>query len=468
MRRRKPQEIIENVRVLDFASEGKCIAKIDGQVIFIEGMAAPGDLVDIQVFKSKNNFKEAKVLKTHEVSEMRIEPFCSHFGICGGCKLQHLPYEKQLELKQKQVVDQLTHIGKVPLPVISPIFPSEATDYYRNKLEYTFSNYKWLTNEQIASGEDFNRNALGFHIPKRFDKILDIDHCYLQADPSNKIRLAVKEYAITNNLVFFDPVKMKGFLRNLIIRNSNLGDLMVVVQFAEPNQENINNLMQMLADTFPEITSLQYVVNQKGNDTFLDLEVVCFKGKAYIEEKMNEVTFRIGPKSFFQTNSTQALNLYNITLQFADLQGDELVYDLYTGTGTIANFVAKHCRQVVGVEYVPEAIEDAKRNSSLNNITNTTFLAGDMRKVLTASFVGEYGKPDVIITDPPRAGMDKEVVEVLLSAEAKKIVYVSCNPATQARDIALLSEKYFVEKVLPVDMFPHTHHVENVALLRLK
>jgi 23S rRNA (uracil1939-C5)-methyltransferase len=468
VRRRKPQEIIENVRVLDFASEGKCIAKIDGQVIFIEGVVAPGDLVDIQVFKSKNNFKEAKVLKTHEVSSIRIEPFCDHFGVCGGCKLQHLPYEKQLELKQKQVIDQLTHIGKVPLPVISPIFPSENTQYYRNKLEFTFSNYKWLTNDQIASGVDFNRNALGFHIPKRFDKILDIDHCYLQANPSNDIRLAVKEYALHHDLVFFDPVKMKGFLRNLIIRNSNLGDLMVVVQFAEPNQKEIDKLMEMLGEKFPEITSLQYVVNQKGNDTFLDLEVVCVKGKAFMEEKMNDVTFRIGPKSFFQTNSTQALNLYKIALQLADLQGDELVYDLYTGTGTIANFVAKHCRQVVGVEYVPEAIEDAKLNSQLNNITNTIFLAGDMRKVLTDSFVGEYGKPDVIITDPPRAGMDKEVVEVLLKAEATKIVYVSCNPATQARDIALLSEKYSVEKVLPVDMFPHTHHVENVALLVLK
>ncbi len=468
MRKKRPQEIIENVRVLDFASEGKCFSKIDGQVIFIEGVSAPGDLVDIQVFKSKNNFKEAKVIKTHEVSEMRIDAFCSHFGVCGGCKWQHLPYEKQLELKQKQVVDQLTHIGKVPLPVISPIFPSENTTYYRNKLEFTFSNYKWLTNEQIASGEEFNRNALGFHIPKRFDKILDVDHCFLQSDPSNQIRLKVKQFALDQGFTFFDAIKMKGFLRNLIIRNSNLGDLMVVVQFGEPNHEEIEKMMSFIAEIFPEITSLNYVVNQKGNDTFLDLEVINFKGKAYMEEKMNEVTFRIGPKSFFQTNSTQALNLYNITLELADLQGDELVYDLYTGTGTIANFVAKHCRQVVGVEYVPEAIEDAKLNSSLNAITNTTFLAGDMRKVLTDSFVGLYGKPDVIITDPPRAGMDKEVVEVLLNAGAQKIVYVSCNPATQARDIALLSEKYLVEKVIPVDMFPHTHHVENVALLLLK
>jgi 23S rRNA (uracil1939-C5)-methyltransferase len=468
MRKRKPQEIIENVRVLDFASEGKCIAKIDGQVIFIEGVAAPGDLVDIQVFKSKNNFKEAKVIKTHELSEMRIEPFCSHFGVCGGCKWQHLPYEKQLELKHKQVVDQLTHIGKVPLPVISPIFPSQNTDYYRNKLEFTFSNYKWLTNEQIASGEEFNRNALGFHIPKRFDKILDVDHCFLQAEPSNQIRLKVKEFALKHNYSFFDAIKMKGFLRNLIIRNSNLGDLMVVVQFAEPNQVEIDRMMDFIGKSFPEITSLNYVVNQKGNDTFLDLQVVCVKGKPYMEEKMNEVIFRIGPKSFFQTNSTQALNLYRITLELAELQGDELVYDLYTGTGTIANFVANHCKHVVGVEYVPEAIEDAKLNSELNKIRNTTFLAGDMRKVLTDSFVGEYGKPDVIITDPPRAGMDKEVVEVILKAEAEKIVYVSCNPATQARDIALLSEKYSVEKVVPVDMFPHTHHVENVALLRLK
>lgn len=467
MRKKRPLEIIENVRVQDFAGEGKCFTKIDGQVIFIEGVAAPGDLVDLQVFKSKNNFKEARVIKTHEVSEIRIEPFCLHFGICGGCKLQHLPYETQLAIKQKQVVDQLTHIGKVPLPVISTIFPSENTQYYRNKLEFTFSNFSWLTSEEIASGGDFNRNALGFHIPKRFDKILDVKHCYLQQDPSNEIRLKLREFVLEKGYIFFDPVKMHGFLRNLIIRNSNLGDLMVVVQFAAPNQNDIDEVMSFLSINFPQITSLNYVVNQKGNDTFLDLEVICVKGKPYMEEKMNEVVFRIGPKSFFQTNSVQALNLYNITLDYAGLKGDELVYDLYTGTGTIANFVANHCKHVVGVEYVPDAIEDAKLNSSLNNITNTTFLAGDMRKVLTDSFVSEHGQPDVIITDPPRAGMDKEVIEVILNAAPKKIVYISCNPATQARDIALLSEKYKVEKVLPVDMFPHTHHVENVALLVL-
>ncbi len=465
MRKKKPREILENITIENFAGEGRCITKLNGIVIFIEGAATPGDIVDLQVLKSKNNYKETKVIKFHHKSTLHQQPFCEHFGTCGGCKMQHLSYDVQLGIKEQQVKDQLTHIGKVDLPIIESIVGSELQQYYRNKLEFTFSNYKWLTNEQLESDEIFNRNALGFHIPKRFDKILDINHCYLQQEPSNKIRLAVKEYALQNNLVFFDTVKLKGFLRNLVIRNSNLGQLMVIVQFAEPNVEEIEKLLDFLGNKFPEITSLQYVVNQKGNDTFLDLEVICYKGLPYMEEEMNGVTFRIGPKSFFQTNSSQALKLYEITLQLAELQGNELVYDLYTGTGTIANFVAKHCRHVVGVEYVASAIEDAKLNSSLNNITNTSFWAGDMRKVLTDSFVSSHGQPDVIITDPPRAGMDKEVVEVILNAAPHKIVYVSCNPATQARDIALLSEKYKVTRVIPVDMFPHTHHVENVALL---
>jgi 23S rRNA (uracil1939-C5)-methyltransferase len=467
-RKQKKLEILENIKVENYAAEGKCIARVDGVVVFIEGITAPGDIIDIQILKNKNNYKEGKVIKVHTPSEIRTEPFCSHFGLCGGCKWQHLPYSVQLQLKQQQVVDQFNHLAKMKIENMEPILGSAQSQYYRNKLEFTFSNYKWLTEQEISSDTAFSRDALGFHIPKRFDKILDIDHCYLQPSPSNEIRLAVKQWSIDQGYAFFDARKMKGFLRNLIIRNSNLNDLMVVVQFAEPNMEEIEKTMNHIAEKFPQITSLNYVINQKGNDTFLDLEVICYKGKAYMEEKMNEVVYRISPKSFFQTNSAQALNLYQIALDYADLQGNELVYDLYTGTGTIANFVASKAQKVVGLEYVPEAIEDAKLNSSLNNINNTDFYAGDMRKLLTNTFTDIHGKPNVVITDPPRAGMDTDVVNVLLECAPQKIVYISCNPATQARDIALLSEKYEVIRMRAVDMFPHTHHIENVALLHLK
>jgi 23S rRNA (uracil1939-C5)-methyltransferase len=467
-RKQKKLEILENIKVENYAAEGKCIARVDGVVVFIEGITAPGDVIDIQILKSKNNYKEGKVIKVHTMSADRVEPFCSHFGLCGGCKWQHLPYDIQLSLKQQQVIDQFNHLAKLKIDTMEPILGSEKSQYYRNKLEFTFSNYKWLTEAQIATEEVHSRDALGFHIPKRFDKILDIDHCYLQPSPSNEIRLAVKEWSIAQGYDFFDARKMKGFLRNLIIRNSNMNHLMVVVQFADPAMEEIEKTMAHIAEKFPQITSLNYVINQKGNDTFLDLEVVCYKGLPYMEEKMNDVIYRISPKSFFQTNSQQALNLYQIAVDYADLAGDELVYDLYTGTGTIANFVASKAKKVIGLEYVPEAIEDAKLNSSLNSINNTDFYAGDMRKLLTNSFTDIHGKPDVVITDPPRAGMDVDVVNVLLECAPKKIVYISCNPATQARDVALLSEKYEVIRMRAVDMFPHTHHIENVALLHLK
>lgn len=467
-RKQKKLEVIEDLLIEAYASEGKCISKIDGKAIFIEGAVMPGDIADVQVMKSKNNYKEAKLLAIKSPAKERIEPFCSHFGTCGGCKFQHIPYSFQLAMKEKQVIEQLLHLAKVPLPKISPIVGSENTQYYRNKLEFAFSNKKWLTSQEMDLEEQGSMNALGFHIPKRFDKILNLDHCYLMAEPANEIRNAVKDFAEKHNFSFFDPKILKGFLRNLIIRSSNLGDFMVIVQFADHQEDNIKLLMDFLKDTFPQISSLHYIINTKGNDTFLDLEVHCYHGKPYMEEKMHEVVYRISPKSFFQTNSQQALALYEIALQFADLQGHELVYDLYTGTGTIANFVAGHCKQVIGVEYVEQAIEDAKLNSSLNGIENTKFYAGDMRKVLSRAFINEHGQPDVIITDPPRAGMDLDVVDVLLECAPAKIVYISCNPATQARDIAMLSEKYELTKVQPVDMFPHTYHVENVALLLKK
>ncbi len=467
-RKQKKLEVIEDLLIEAYASEGKCISKIDGKAIFIEGAVMPGDIADVQVMKSKNNYKEAKLLAIKSPAKERIEPFCSHFGTCGGCKFQHIPYSFQLAMKEKQVIEQLLHLAKVPLPKISPIVGSENTQYYRNKLEFAFSNKKWLTSQEMDLEEQGSMNALGFHIPKRFDKILNLDHCYLMAEPANEIRNAVKDFAEKHNFSFFDPKILKGFLRNLIIRSSNLGDFMVIVQFADHQEDNIKLLMDFLKDTFPQISSLHYIINTKGNDTFLDLDVHCYHGKPYMEEKMHEVVYRISPKSFFQTNSQQALALYEIALQFADLQGHELVYDLYTGTGTIANFVAGHCKQVIGVEYVEQAIEDAKLNSSLNGIENTKFYAGDMRKVLSRAFINEHGQPDVIITDPPRAGMDLDVVDVLLECAPAKIVYISCNPATQARDIAMLSEKYELTKVQPVDMFPHTYHVENVALLLKK
>nr|WP_139237240.1 23S rRNA (uracil(1939)-C(5))-methyltransferase RlmD [Pontibacter akesuensis] len=445
-------------------AEGKCLARHNNMVIFVAGVA-PGDVVDLRITRKKKTFLEAEAVAFHELSELRVQPFCEHFGTCGGCKWQHIGYDTQLYYKQKQVKDNLERIGKVPLPEFDPILGSAKTRYYRNKLEYTFSNNGWLTKEQINSSEEFDRNALGFHIPGRFDKILDIKHCYLQPDPSNAIRLEVKRYAREHSLPFIDLVKHVGYMRNLIIRTANTGEVMVIVQVFEDKPEEMEALMQHLATTFPEITSLQYVVNSKGNETFHDLEVVCYKGLPYIHEDMEGIKFRVGPKSFYQTNADQAYELYKKTRELANLTGNELVYDLYTGAGTIANFVAHQCREVIGIEYVPSAIEDAKINSQINNITNTTFYAGDMKDILSDELIARHGRPDVVITDPPRAGMHEDVVQKLLQVHPNRIVYVSCNPATQARDVEWLSAKYDVSRVQPVDMFPQTHHVENIILL---
>lgn len=467
-------KVLKDIKIESVAAEGKCVARYDGQVIFVTGVA-PGDTADIKVIRKKKSFLEAIPVEIKEKSEVRQEPFCSHFGTCGGCKWQHIDYASQLEFKQQQVVDHLSRIGKIELPEINDILPSENTQYYRNKLEYTFSNKRWLTLEEIQSGEELDRDALGFHIPKRFDKILDIDKCYLQPDPSNDIRLAIKAFAKEHNISFFDLITQEGFLRNLIIRTASTGEVMVILQVAEDNPVTTKLLMDFLHERFPAITSLNYVINTKKNETFNDLEVVTAYGNPFIIEEMllphdknQKIKFRVGPKSFYQTNSKQAESLYYKTWELAQLTGDELVYDLYTGTGTIANYMAPSAAQVIGIEYVEAAIEDAKVNSEINGITNTSFFAGDMKDLLNDDFVSTHGRPDVIITDPPRAGMHADVCEVILNAAPDKIVYVSCNPATQARDLALLDAKYKVTAVQPVDMFPHTHHVENIVLLELK
>ncbi|MBP6410082.1 MAG: 23S rRNA (uracil(1939)-C(5))-methyltransferase RlmD [Pseudarcicella sp.] len=464
--KKKIYPVLENILINDFASEAKCISKVNDEVIFIDGPVAPGDYADLRIFKSKKSYKEATAINIKPTSPFRTQPICEHFGVCGGCKWQHIDYQQQLVFKAKQVADHLERIAKVDLPEIKPIFPSAETFYYRNKLEFTFSQNEWLTEEQIKNGQERSKTALGFHVPKRFDKILDVKHCFLQPDPSNKIRLAVKDFAIKNNISFYEQIRQQeGALRNLVIRTANSGDIMVNVQFAYCEREEVDKMMAFLDENFPEITSLNYVINTKGNDTFFDLDIINVKGLPYINEKMEDLTFRVGPKSFYQTNGNQAYELYKITRDLADLKGNELVYDLYTGTGTIANFVAKKAKKVIGLEYIEAAIEDAKINSQINNINNTEFYAGDMRKLLDKSFVDLHGKPDVVITDPPRAGMDEPVINTLLEAAPEKIVYVSCNPATQARDLALLDIKYKVVEVQPVDMFPQTHHVENVVLL---
>lgn len=464
---------IENILVTDIAEGGKGVGKSDDLVLFIE-KAVPGDVVDVELYKKKKNFAEAKVTALIKPSEHRTEPFCPHFGVCGGCKWQHMTYEAQLQFKQKSVFDALERLAKVDVSNAEPILASFETRYYRNKLEFTFSNKRWLTDGDMADQrEDREMNALGFHVPLRFDKILDIDVCYLQTDPSNEIRNAIKDFALQESISFYDLRNHEGALRNLIIRTSTTGELMVIVVFAYVSEDEVQKTMAFVKDRFPQITSLLYIINQKKNDTIFDQDIHVFSGRDFIFEQMKDeagkedLKFKIGPKSFYQTNSLQAYELYLITRQFAGFKGDELVYDLYTGAGTIANFVARHVREVVGVEYVPTAIEDAVINSELNNIRNTKFYAGDMKDVLTPEFVLEHGKPDVIITDPPRAGMHADVVARILEIEAPKIVYVSCNAATQARDVALLSEKYSVSRIRPVDMFPHTQHVENVVLLEL-
>lgn len=457
-----------NVTISDIGADGKSLAKINDLIVFTTH-AIPGDIVDLMVVKKRRRYQEAKVVKIHHYSALRTEPFCQHFGTCGGCKWQNLNYNEQLRYKQKQVEDQLQRIGKITIPEFFPILGSNHTTFYRNKLEFTFSNNRWLTESELYSeSQILNRNTIGFHIPGLFDKVLHIDYCWLQPEPSNKIRNFIYHYAIDNGLSFFDIKKQEGILRTLIIRTSSIGEVMVIVTFFYDNPEMRNMLMNSVKNEFPEITSLMYVVNQKGNDTITDQEVVLFSGLDHIREKMEGLMFKIGPKSFYQTNSGQAYELYKIAREFAALTGNETVYDLYTGTGTIANFVARNCKKVIGIEYVPEAIDNARINSEINQIGNSLFFAGDIKNILNTEFVAEHGKPDVIITDPPRSGMHEDVIKAIIEAAPGRIVYVSCNPATQARDLNLMSEYYRVDKVQPVDMFPHTHHVENVVLLKKK
>ena len=470
-RKKKPLPILENIQITDCAAEGKSLARVNDMVVFVP-FCVPGDIVDLQVRKKRHSYMEAEVIRFVEKSAVREEPFCEHFGVCGGCKWQNLPYDKQLEMKQRQVYEQLTRIGKVELPEFMPILGSRKIREYRNKLEFGCSNKRWMTREEIASGEPAGEmRAIGFHITGAFDKILPIHNCHLMDGLQNEIRNFIYQYAIDNDLTFFDLRQQTGLLRDVMVRNSNTGEWMVLVQFhydEEGDRERSLQLMEALADRFPQITSLLYVDNQKCNDTFGDLELTLYKGNDHIFEIMEGLRFKVGPKSFYQTNTDQAYHLYSVARQFAGLTGEEVVYDLYTGTGTIANFVARSAKKVVGIEYVPEAIEDAKVNSDINGIGNTLFFAGDMKDILTDEFIVGHGRPDVIITDPPRAGMHPDVVETILRAKPRRIVYVSCNPATQARDLQLLDRLYKVVAVQPVDMFPHTPHVENVVALELK
>lgn len=464
-RNKKPLPLLENITITGLAAEGKAIARVNDVVVFVSHVV-PGDVVDLQVTKKKSHFMEARVVHFHKFSENRAEPVCEHFGVCGGCKWQMLPYKIQLQFKQQQTVEQLTRIGKVDLPEVFPIIGCAKTEFYRNKLEFTFSNKRWRTYEEMNEGKEFDTmNAVGFHIPGQFDKVLDINKCWLMDDISNRIRNEIKRYAIEQNLTFFDLRNQEGFLRTMILRTTSTGELMLIVVFFYEDEELRNALLKHIDEEFPQITSLLYVINSKANDTITDREVFVYKGADCIYEEMEGLKFKIGPKSFFQTNSDQAYELYKVARDFAGLTGKEVVYDLYTGTGTIALFVAGKCKEVIGIEYVPEAIEDAKVNAELNGITNAKFFAGDMKDIFTEEFFMEHGKPDVIITDPPRTGMHNDVIEAILKANPEKIVYVSCNPATQARDVSLLAEVYKVTKVQPVDMFPHTHHIENVLLL---
>lgn len=466
-RKKKPLPLLENVEISAVAAEGKAIARVGDMVVFVP-FAVPGDVVDVQVRKKKHSYCEGEVARVVKLSDVRVPPECEHFGVCGGCKWQMLPYAEQLKAKERQVIDQLRRIGKVELPEVSPIIGSEKTFGYRNKLEFGCSNRRWLTREEIGQELPGDMNAIGFHITGAFDKILPIERCHLMDNLHNEMRNAIRDYAKANGISFFDLRGQRGLLRDVIIRNSATGQWMVIVQFHydEPGDDRrAKALLQHLADTFPAISSLMYVDNQKCNDTIGDQEILLFKGDDCIYETMGDLRFKVGPKSFYQTNTLQAHRLYQVARDFAGLNGGELVYDLYTGTGTIANFVARGARKVIGIEYVPEAIDDARINSELNNIGNTLFFAGDMKDILNDNFIAEHGRPDVIITDPPRAGMHPGVVETILRAAPSRIVYVSCNPATQARDVALLAEKYKVTAVQPVDMFPHTPHVENVLRL---
>ncbi|MCV6630569.1 MAG: 23S rRNA (uracil(1939)-C(5))-methyltransferase RlmD [Flavobacteriaceae bacterium] len=467
MSRKKRKQLFKEVTVIDAGAKGKSVAKApDGRVIFLAN-AIPGDVVDIQTYKKRKAYYEGKAVHFHQLSKKRTQPVCQHFGVCGGCKWQHMAYAYQLEYKQQEVANNLQRLGKVAIQDLQPILGSQNQLMYRNKMEFSFSNRRWLTQEEVEDpNKDLgSRNALGFHIPGMWDKILDIQKCHLQEDPSNDIRTQLKAFADQENLPFFDPREQQGLLRTLMIRTASTGDIMVVVQFFENNQLQIKKVMEFLKKRFPQISSLQYVINQKGNDTIYDQEVICFAGKDHIMEEMEGLHFKINAKSFYQTNSAQAYELYKLTREFANLTGEELVYDLYTGTGTIAQFVAKNAKKVIGVEAVPEAIEDAKQNAKRNRIENTDFFAGDMKKVFNAQFIAAHGRPEVIITDPPRDGMHADVVKQILNIAPDRIVYVSCNSATQARDLALMDAHYKVAKSRAVDMFPQTHHVENVVLL---
>lgn len=465
-KRRKDYPLIEGLEITTLAAEGKAMGKHENQVVFVP-MTVPGDVVDVQIRKHHRRFMEGTVVRFVKKSELRVDHFCEHFGICGGCKWQNLPYEEQLKQKTKQVEDQLVRIGHLDIPEVRPCLGSKRTREYRNKLEFTFADKRWLTYEEIAEGGDIAAApAVGFHIPGCFDKVLDINKCHLQVDLSNRIRLAIKAFCIDNGYSFHNARAHEGLMRTMVVRTASTGEVMVIVVFNENDKERIDALMSYLEREFPEITSLIYMINEKWNDSLGDREPICFAGKDHIIEEMEGLQFKVGPKSFYQTNSEQAYELYKITREFADLQPTDVLYDLYTGTGTIANFCARRAQKVVGVEYVPEAIEDAVINSRLNNIDNTTFYAGDMKDVLSDEFISRNGRPDVIILDPPRAGVDERVLEVIKRAAPERMVYVSCNPSTQARDLALLSDMYEILAVQPVDMFPHTHHVENVVKLR--
>ncbi|HEY1192537.1 23S rRNA (uracil(1939)-C(5))-methyltransferase RlmD [Flavobacterium sp.] len=468
-RKNTDKVVFHQIQVLDAGAKGVSVAKApDGKVIFIPNVV-PGDVVDVQTFKKRKAYYEGKAVKFHELSDYRVDPICEHFGVCGGCKWQNMKYSQQLAFKQNEVKNHLQRIGKIELPEFEDILGSEKQFFYRNKMEFSFSNSRWLTEKEIGSTEDLgNRNALGFHIPKMWDKILDINKCHLQEDPSNAIRNEIRAFANEHNLAFFNPREHSGLLRTVMIRTVSTGEIMVLIQFFEEDKENRELILDHLYEKFPQITSLQYVVNGKPNDTIYDQDVILYKGRNYILEEMEGLKFSINAKSFYQTNSDQAYELYKITRDFADLTGNEVVYDLYTGTGTIAQFVSKKAKKVIGVESVPEAIIDAKANAERNNITNCEFFVGDMKVVFNEAFIAQHGKPDVIITDPPRDGMHKDVVEQILKIAPKRVVYVSCNSATQARDLALMDEKYKVTRVRPVDMFPQTHHVENVVLLELR
>ena len=459
-------KVFKNITIEKIAGEGKCIARINGLAVFVNG-TAPGDIVDIKIVRKKKSYLEGRVINFISYSGLRADPFCSHFGLCGGCKWQHVDYQHQIEAKRQQIIDNFERIGKLDFPDVNPIISAEKIKYYRNKLEYTFSSKRWLSKEEIETHDVINRNGVGFHIPRQFDKIVDIEKCYLQREPTNEIRNGLRKFAHDHELSFYQISEFKGLLRNLVIRTSSIGELMIIVQFGENDQTGIEKVMKYLADSFSEIDSLYYVVNLKKNETFHDQQLILFDGKSYISEKIGELTFKIGPKSFFQTNTEQTNRLYAKALEMCKLKGDELVFDLYTGTGTIANYIAENAKNVVGIESISEAIEDARENAELNNITNTEFVVGDIKDILTDEFFARIGKPDVIITDPPRAGMHPDVIEAIIRTSPQRIVYISCNPSTQARDLERLTDNYQIEEVQPFDMFPHTHHLENIVSLKL-